>query len=108
MSVSRKNILLYEGEGSSAQSVRMAFHTFKYLYENTAFSIQKISPELILEGNCKHYLKGKNLPRFSLRNRHLKRCFLCSLLRNQESTQSPFIHKILLCILEKVRIYLKF
>ena len=70
MSVSRKNILLYEGEGSSAQSVRMAFHTFKYLFENTAVSIQKISPELILEGNCKHYLKGKNLTRFSLRNRH--------------------------------------
>ena len=55
MSVSRKNILLYEGEGSSEQSVRMALHTFKYLLENTTFSVQKICPELILEGNCKHY-----------------------------------------------------
>ena len=45
------NVLLYDGEGSSEQSVTMAFHTFKKLLENTTFNLQKINPDTILKGN---------------------------------------------------------
>ena len=47
----KDNVLLYKGEGSSEQSVTMAFHTFKKLLENTTYNVQKINPDKILKGN---------------------------------------------------------
>ena len=47
----KKDVLLYDGEGSSEQSVLMAFHTLKNLLDNTPYNVQKISPDTILKGN---------------------------------------------------------
>ena len=46
----KKNVLLYEGEGSSEQSIKMAFHTFKNMVDASIYNVQKINPDLILKG----------------------------------------------------------
>ncbi len=49
-SLSGMEVLLYDGEGSSQQSVEMAFHTFGALLQHSPHTLQKVSPDFLLKG----------------------------------------------------------
>ncbi len=46
----KKDVLIYDGEGSSEESVLMAWHTFTKVLDHSSYNVRKISPEFLLKG----------------------------------------------------------